>query len=81
MKIAKDYPKHIYCLEGDWNNDLRVKLSIKSTLVYLNDCFDIQNIHRHCATQEQFSHYLKEYKKRRYDKFSILYLVIPVLSI
>jgi len=74
MKIAKEYQKDIYCLEGDWNSDLRNKMSVKSTLVYLNDCLNIKHIHRPCATAEQFNYYMTEYNKKRYSKYSILYL-------
>jgi hypothetical protein len=74
MKLAKNYPKFIYCLEGDWEKDLRNKTSVKSTLAYLKDCFDIEYIHRDCATKEALFHYLKEYSLKKYDKFSILYL-------
>jgi len=74
MKIAKDYNKGIFCLEGDWEKDLRVKKSIKSTLDYMNDCFGIRNIHRNCAVREQFIKYLKASVLKKYSNYSILYL-------
>ena len=74
MKIAKEYHKDIFCLEGDWEKDLRIKMSIKSTLDYLNDCFSIKNIHRNCAVREQFIKYLKASTLKKYSRYSILYL-------
>lgn len=74
MKIAKEYHKNIYCLEGDWNKDLRKKISIKSTLEYLSDCLEITHIHRHCGVKEQFHLYMTEYNKKMYKNYSILYL-------
>ncbi|MBN1417113.1 MAG: hypothetical protein JW973_18600 [Bacteroidales bacterium] len=74
MKIAKEYHKDIFCLEGDWEKDLRIKMSIRSTLDYLNDCFSIKSIHRNCSVREQFIKYLKEYPFKKYYKYSILYL-------
>jgi Family of unknown function (DUF6642) len=74
MKIAKEYHKDIFCLEGDWEKDLRLKKSIKSTLDYLQDCFSIQNIHRTCAVREQFIKYLKDSMLKKYSRYSILYL-------
>lgn len=74
MKIAKEKTKYIYCLEGDWEKDLRKKVSIVSTLVYLNDCFNIKYVYKNCPTIDSFNHYLKEYHKKRYDKHTILYL-------
>ena len=74
MKIAKEYNKGIFCLEGDWEKDLRVKKSIKSTLDYMNDCFGIKNIHRNCAVREQFIKYLKAAVLKKYSGYSILYL-------
>ncbi|MBN2275325.1 MAG: hypothetical protein JXK95_13400 [Bacteroidales bacterium] len=74
MKIAREYNKDIFCLEGDWERDLRVKRSIKFTLEYLNDCFSIKNIHRNCAVREQFIKYLKDFMLKKYSRYSILYL-------
>jgi hypothetical protein len=74
MKIAKEYHKDIFCLEGDWEKDLRIKKSIKSTLDYLNDCFSIKSIHRNCAVREQFIKYLKASTLKKYSWYSILYL-------
>jgi len=74
MKIAKEYHKDIFCLEGDWEKDLRLKKSIKSTLDYLQDCFNIRNIHRNCAVREQFIKYLKDSMLKKYSRYSILYL-------
>ncbi|MFP9118589.1 DUF6642 family protein [Flavobacterium sp. RNTU_13] len=71
MKIAKEYEKHIFCLEGNWEDDLRNKKSIKPTLTYLTDCFNIENIHRHCATKDEFEYYIDQYDK--YNEYSILY--------
>lgn len=69
--------KNIFCLEGDWNDDLRLKGSIKPTLDFIEMNTGINVIYRHCATEDNFNHYLTEYtssKYNKYKKYNILYL-------
>lgn len=74
MIISNSYEKHIFCLEGDWVRDLRDTGSIKTALNFLESNSRIKFIHRTCSTREELFNRLKEYRKVRYNKYSILYL-------
>jgi hypothetical protein len=74
MEFARRKKKHIYCLEGDWEHDLRKKQSIRAMLHLLEDALEIRHVHRHCGTKEELEYRLKQYKTTRYAKYSICYL-------
>lgn len=73
MIIAKTWAKHIFCLEGDWNEDLRKKNSVKSALDFLQDNSSIKYIHRHASTKEEIANRLSEFSKKKYDDYTICY--------
>lgn len=72
--ISKTYFKDIYCLEGDWNKDLREHSSIKAALEFMKTNCGINFIHRHCGTKESLFYYLDLWKSKKYSKHSICYL-------
>jgi hypothetical protein len=74
MIIAKTWTKHIFCLEGDWTDDLRSKNSIKAALDFLHDNSKIRYIHRHASTKEEIANRLLEYNKKKYSDYTICYL-------
>lgn len=74
MKIAKSYKKHIYCLEGNWEKDLRKKSSVDSSLMFLEKNCGIKHIHKHCGTKETLFYYLDKWKYKKYSSYSICYL-------
>jgi hypothetical protein len=74
MIIAKSFIKHIFCLEGDWHDDLRKKNSIKSALDFLHDNSKIKYIHRHASTKAEIANRLDEYNKKKYADYTICYL-------
>jgi len=74
MKIAKNRTKYIFCLEGDWTDDLRKKESIINALKFLDVNYGIKYIHRNCSTYSEFEYRLNEYKKAIYKNYSICYL-------
>src|SRR5690606_16986523 len=74
MIFAKTWTKHIFCLEGDWTEDLRKRNSIKSALDFLNDNSSIKYIHRHASTKEEIANRMFEYNKRKYSDYNICYL-------
>lgn len=73
MIIAKTWTKHIFCLEGDWNEDLRKKNSVKSALDFLHDNSNIKYIHRHASTKEEIANRLSEFNKKKYSDYNICY--------
>jgi hypothetical protein len=76
MKTSSTYDKHIFCIEGEWQPDLRRKDSIENALKFLENgsVKKIGHIHRHCSTVEEFNSRLSEYFKRRYQKYNIFYI-------
>jgi hypothetical protein len=74
MRMSSTYKKHIYCLEGNWTDDLAIKQSMVKALEFLEVVSEIKHIHKHCATKEQLKLYLEKYKQKRYQKYSICYL-------
>lgn len=74
MITAKRLKKDIFCIEGDWNINLKDKTSIRTALDFLQHNANVKYIHRHCSTNGQMEYLLKEYALKRYDNYSILYL-------
>ena len=74
MKIAKEYQKEVFCLEGDWNRNLKKQTSIQAALLFLRQNRKIDFIHRNCGTRENLAHYLHQWQMKRYSRYSILYL-------
>ncbi|MCF8254388.1 MAG: hypothetical protein K9H61_13835 [Bacteroidia bacterium] len=74
MKIAKEYQKEVFCLEGDWSRNLKKQTSIHATLLFLKQNRDIDFIYRQCGTRENLAFYLKQWQLKRYQRYSILYL-------
>jgi len=74
MRIAKNFSKHVFCLEGDWEKDLRKKSSISAALDFLQANCNIQYIHKNCGTKENLKYYLSLWKRAQYKDYSICYL-------
>jgi len=74
MRIAKNLNKHVFCLEGDWEKDLRKKSSITASLEFLQTNCGIQYILKNCGTKENLKYYLKLWKQKRYKDYTICYL-------
>lgn len=76
MQTASEYQKHIFCLEGDWHQDLRQKDSIENALRFMETAHvnKINYIHRHVSTKEELQNRINQYTTKKYEQFSILYL-------
>jgi hypothetical protein len=74
MRIAKNLDKHVFCLEGDWDKDLRNKSSVSAALDFLQANCDIDYIHKNCGTKETLKYYLQQWKQKKYKKYTIAYL-------
>lgn len=68
--------KGVFCLEGEWDKDLRSRTSIGPVLELLEKSGypKVPFIRRDVATLTEFDHYLKRWIQRRYDRYPILYL-------
>jgi len=78
MKIAKSRHKNVFCIEGNWTNDLRDRRSIKTALEFLeHNSYSkkpVLHTHRQCSSKQEFENLIKESCFKRYDQYSILYL-------
>lgn len=74
MQLSKFPEKNIFCIEGNWNHNLKDKASIKSALDFLDHNVNVSHIYRNCSTIEQLEELLLEAVLRRYKKFGIIYL-------
>ena len=72
MSKFKSKRKNIFCIEGDWETDLRKSKSVLGVLEFLKSISKIDFIHRNCSTKIEFINRLEQFKK--YSSYSILYL-------
>jgi hypothetical protein len=68
--------KGIFCLEGDWDLDLRSRATVEPVLQLLERSNDppIPHIRRDVGTTDEFEYYLRIWTQRKYSKYPILYL-------
>jgi hypothetical protein len=68
--------KGVFCLEGDWENDLKHPQSCEPTLRLLseNPPYYAPSIHRNIGTRNQFNHYIRKWLQAAYASYPILYL-------
>jgi len=68
----------IFCMEGDWWNNLKRRSSVEPVLHLLSqwDPFFTPYIHRDVDTAASFWHYLQKWSGKRYADYPILYLAL-----
>lgn len=64
----------VFCLEGEWDSDLRKRWSVLPVLELLERLGELKAIHRDVATKEELAFYLKKWSQRRYDDYQILFI-------
>lgn len=64
----------VFCLEGEWDSDLRKRATVLPVLDLLERLGHIQAIHRNVATLPELRHYLEQWSNPRYKDFYVLYL-------
>lgn len=64
----------VFCLEGDWDDNLRSRQSVEPMLQLLADCGELSYIHRDVATREELAHYLSRWFKRGMSTYRVGYL-------
>jgi hypothetical protein len=74
MTIAQSYKKNVFCLEGDWQKDLRDNSSIRAALTFLGQNLSIKYIYKQCGTRENLEYYLSLWQQKKYAAYSIAYL-------
>ncbi|MGY1771965.1 DUF6642 family protein [Blastococcus sp. SYSU D00813] len=66
--------KGIFCLEGEWEDRLTDRVSVRPALDMLMTLRGGRLIHRNAATPEEFAHYFGKWAMRRYNAFPLAYL-------
>jgi leucyl-tRNA synthetase len=64
----------IFCLEGEWDSNLRRRESVMPMLDLLERLGIAQSIHRDVATKDEFFYYLEKWGQKAYHDYVILYL-------
>lgn len=71
--------KNIYCIEGDWNDNLKNELSVRNGLELLKNNLRIDYIYKQASTKEEFFNRINQLYKydkssyKKYENFKILY--------
>jgi len=71
--LAQYYRKYVFCLEGDWQKDLRDNSSVRAALNFLQQNCKINYIYKQCGTRENLEYYLSLWQQKKYKDYSICY--------
>ena len=74
MSRAQSYTKNVFCLEGDWQKDMRDNSSVRAALIFLQQNCNIKYIFKQCGTRENLEYYLSMWRQKKYSAYSICYL-------
>jgi hypothetical protein len=76
MAKSASVAKGIFCLEGEWSEDLKDQSSVEHTLILLSKMLPYHTpyIHRNVATRAEFDHYVAKWCQAKYAAYPILYL-------
>jgi hypothetical protein len=64
----------IFCLEGEWDSDLRRRRSVLPILELLERLRLAKFIHRDVSSASEAHGYLKRWNQKRYDDYTVLYV-------
>jgi hypothetical protein len=67
-------PVGVFCLEGDWDSDLRGRLSLRPVLELLERSMHARTIYRDVGTTAELEHYVGRWALRKYRDFNIGWL-------
>jgi len=73
MRLAQSYRKNVFCLEGDWQKDMRDNSSVRAALIFLQQNLNLKYIYKQCGTRENLEYYLSMWKQKKYSAYSICY--------
>jgi hypothetical protein len=64
----------IFCLEGNWDEGLEQRASVRHLLELVRAQNQIKTIHKNATTREEFGALIKEWLKAKYRDYPVLYL-------
>jgi hypothetical protein len=72
----KKHAHGVFCLEGDWWNDLKKPATVEPVLRLLSESHPshVPYIHRDVGTVAELQYYLQKWVQARHDRYPILYL-------
>lgn len=68
--------KGIFCLEGEWDRDLRSRGSVLPTLKHLEGLGVAQYIHKDVATKGELEYYTSALLEAKYKDYLVVYLAM-----
>jgi len=74
--LTRDSQPGIFCLEGEWDDDLTSRLSVRPVLELLDHLDVARWVHRDVATASEFAYYLAKWTSAEYERFPVLWLAI-----
>jgi hypothetical protein len=74
--LASSDAKGVFCLEGDWEKDLKSRTSVGPVLELLerSAATKVPYIRRDVGTLTEFDYYVSRWLLKKYDRFPVLYL-------
>ena len=72
--MGKKYPKHIFCIEGDWHANLNQTATVRPVLELLEINAGVRFIYRDCSTIEEMEFLIDKWRQKGYAPYKILYL-------
>ena len=74
MGLKKGELKGIFCLEGDWEANLKDKSTVEPILRLLEYTYRAPYIRRDIGTASELEYYLRKWPLKRYANYPVLYL-------
>ncbi len=72
--MAKKYPKHVFCIEGNWEEKLTHYATVKPVLELLEINAGVKFIYRDCSTKAEMLYLIEKWQQKAYADYKILYL-------
>lgn len=78
MARAKEYTKHIFCIESEFDNDLKHESTSRFMLEQMQNIHKnkLKFIYQKCATKTELEHYFKKISLKKYSEYSIIYFCL-----
>jgi hypothetical protein len=72
--MAKKHPKHVFCIEGNWEEKLSRYATVKPVLELLQINAGVKFIYRDCSTKAEMLYLIEKWQQKAYADYRILYL-------
>jgi len=72
--MGRIYRKHVFCIEGNWEEKLSRDATVKPVLELLEINAGIKFIYRDCSTRAEMKYLVEKWQQKGYDEYKILYL-------